>query len=222
MPSAGGPPSQCFSSRDDNHAMTQNTWQLSAALGTFRSTLRFDNDREVDVHMTTVSLAGNRLVKDRWTVRGGLGMVVDGKLKTGIYGTHEVQPGAMLAVGAEYLAVKGDGYRPFIDVSAAFSTSLMQTVHPLTDDQTRYWASDLRFGVRSLWNVNNTLYPFAAVSVFGGPVSWKMNGQDVIGSDVHHYQVAVGGSVQIEAIGVYVEWAGLGERGLSAGLSLLW
>ncbi|MBD3224358.1 MAG: hypothetical protein GF313_06480 [Caldithrix sp.] len=49
-----------------------------------------------------------------------------------------------------------------------------------------------------------------------------MNGQEVIGPDVHHYQAAVGGSVQIEPIGVYVQWVGLGERGLSAGLSLLW
>jgi hypothetical protein len=55
--------------------------------------------------------------------------------------------------------------------------------------------------------------------VFGGPVSWELEGTDVIGTDIHHYQIALGTAIQLGQTGLFAEWAGLGEKALSIGVS---
>ncbi len=186
----------------------------------FGSTLRFDNDREADVEMRTASLSGSYSLNETFTLRAGLGLILDGELNPETGGKQNVEPGGLFMVGMDYRAVTGEGFIPFIDLSLFFGASFSETVDPVTDQSTDYLATDLRFGARGSWNVNNTLFPFLAVRLFGGPVRWTMNGEDVVGSDVHHYQAALGAAVQIKRIAVYGEWAPVGEQGLSAGLSL--
>ena len=63
---------------------------------------------------------------------------------------------------------------------------------------------------------------YLAGRVFGGPVNWEFQGSDVTGSDVHHYQLAVGGALQVGKAGLFAEWSALGEKGFTAGVSTLW
>lgn len=195
---------------------------LGLGMGSFNSTIRFDNDREVDVEMTTVSLSGAWLINNSWTVRAGLGVILDGELKPNAGTTQDVKPGGLAAVGLEYRALIGDGYTPFIDLSLFLSGSWTEIVDSITDSKTSYFASDIRLSARAGWNVKGNIFPYVAARVFGGPVKWELDGEDVTGTDIHHYQLALGTAVQLDQVGVYVEWAGLGEQALSAGLSMAW
>ena len=140
-------------------------------------------------------------------------------MKPDVGTTHAVKPGGLLAVGLEYHALIGDGYTPFIDLSLFLSSSWTKVVDSITDSKTSYFASDIRTGARAVWNVKGNIFPYVAAHVFGGPVNWELDGENVTGTDIHHYQLAIGTAVQLGQVGIYVEWAGLGEQALSAGLS---
>jgi hypothetical protein len=53
-------------------------------------------------------------------------------------------------------------------------------------------------------------------------VNWVLDGKDVIGTDINHYQIAAGTAVQFNRVGTFIEWAGIGEKALSIGLSYAW
>ena len=61
-----------------------------------------------------------------------------------------------------------------------------------------------------------------AARVFAGPVQWELNGKDVTGTDTHHYQLAMGAATRLGPVGIFAEFAGLGEQAISAGLSAAW
>ncbi len=190
--------------------------------GSFQTTLRFDGEQEVETEMTTVSFAGAWLVNDTWTVRGSVGAVLDGELVTNAGARHEVEPGGLLAAGVEYRALTGQGSTPFIDLSLFVSGTCTQTVAPDSGAKTDYSAADVRLGGRAGWSVNGNLFPYVAARVCGGPVNWELNGEDVVGTDVDHYQLALGTAWQLGAVGLWAEWAGVGEQALSAGASTAW
>jgi len=188
----------------------------------FNTTLSFTGDRELDVEMTTVSLSASRFIDERWTLRGSVGVIIDGELKRGSRTIAEVEPGGLLAVGFDYRASEGDRYAPYVDLSGYFGLTWTNTTSPDVDGETGYSASDLRFGARAGWDIAGNIAPYIAGRVFGGPVQWELDGDDVTGSDIHHYQLAVGAAVPVGGIALYAEWAGLGEEALSAGLSASW
>lgn len=221
MPSAGGPPPQCLETHDvGSEQMHSDKIQLNLSVGSFNSTIRFDNEREVSTEMKTATFSGSWRMDDRWSLRAGLGVILDGGLQPGEEATHEVNPGGLATIGVEYFALPGGGYSPFINLSLAISASMTKTTHPQTDDKTNYFASDLRLGALAGWNISNTLFPYLTTRLFGGPVSWKMDDGDVTGSDIHHYQLAMGAAIQFGQTGLFIEWAALGEQGLNAGLSI--
>ena len=195
---------------------------LGFGLGSLKSTLRFEGSDEVEIEMNTVSLAGAWRFDEKWSIRGGLGLIRDGKLTPTEQTTQNVVSGVLLAVGIEYLWRLGEGYKPYVDVSAFVSASSAEAEHPMTQETTDYFSSDLRLGGRASWIINETIFPYLSARVFGGPVSWELNGADVTGADIHHYQVALGTAVQFGQIGTFVEWAGLGEKAISLGLSYTW
>ena len=161
-------------------------------------------------------------MNDTWSLRGGLGFIRDGKLTPVGQAAHNVKPGGMFALGVEYLWQRGQGAKPYVDFSAFISASSAKTEDSASQNQTSYFSSDLRLGARASWIINNSIFPYITGRVFGGPVSWEIDDTDVIGTDIHHYQVALGTAVQFGGTGIFVEWAGLGEKALSAGLSYAW
>ena len=195
--------------------------RLPVGIGAFDTTLRFTGDREVDVEMTTVSASVSRFLDERWTLRGSIGVIVDGEMRRNGRAVADVEPGGLAAVGFEYRAREGEGSVPFVDLSGYFGVSWATTTAPATED-IDYFASDLRLGARAGWSVAGGAFPYIAVRVFGGPASWTLEGDDVNGTDVHKYQIGLGTSVPLGGVSVFAEWAGAGERGASAGLSATW
>lgn len=171
------------------------------------------------MEMSTVSLAGGWLINDDWTLRAGFGLILDGDMQTPDGVVHEVQPGGLFSVGLENRVLIGEGYTPFVDVSLYLGASWTETIDPNTEAATSYFAADARFGARAGWNINGNTFPYVAARVFGGPVDWEMAGVEVTGTDIHHYQIALGTAVQLGPVGIFAEWAGLGEQSVSAGLS---
>ena len=191
-------------------------------MGGFDTTLRFDNDRDVDVEMTAVSISGAWFINDRWTALAGVGLILDGTLQPDDGSVHDVEPGGAATVGMGYSALSGEGGVPSVDLSMNLSSSWTQTVAAGTDSRTSYFAADARLGVRAGWSIGGNFYPYLAARVFGGPVHWELDGEEVVGSDIHHYQIALGAAAQTGPVGIFAEWSGLGERAFSAGLSTAW
>ena len=196
--------------------------QLGLGMGIFDTTLRFDNDRNVDVDMTSVSVSGGWFINDRWMARASAGAILGGSLQPDDGTIHDVEPGGTATLGMEYRSLVGDGGTPFVDLSLYLSASWAQTVAPDSDNKTDYSAADARLGVRTGWNVYDEYFPYVTARVFGGPVNWEMDGQDVVGSDINHYQIALGIATQFGPVGLFVEGAFLGEKALSTGLSATW
>jgi hypothetical protein len=196
--------------------------QFSVGAGLFDTTIRFDDDREVEVEMTTVSVSGAWLIDERWTARVVAGAIVDGTMQRASGIDHEVEPGGLVAAGMERRAHVGRGKTPSVDLSLFLGASWAKTVDPDTGDKTSYVASDARLGVRAGWSVGTEAYPYLAARVFGGPVQWELNGEDMTGTDTNHYQVAAGLAVQAGPVGLFTEIAPLGEKAVSAGLSGSW
>ena len=184
-----------------------------------KSTIRFDDDREVDLEMTTISLSGAWLINDQWAIRVVAGVLIDGGLQPEGQASHDFEPGGLVAAGLEYRASEGQGKTPSVDLSFFLGASWAQTVTPGTDTKTSYFAGDARLGARFGWTIKDKTFPYLAARVFGGPVNWELDGEDVVGTDVHHYQLALGVATQLGKMGLFAEWAGLGERALSAGIS---
>ncbi len=172
--------------------------------------------------MNTASISGAWRLNEKWSLRGGAGLILDGKLTPPEQTAQNVLPGGLLALGIEYLWQRGEGYMPYIDFSAFISASSAKVEHPTTQETTSYFSSDLRLGGRASWIINDSIFPYLTARVFGGPVSWELDGIAVIGTDIHHYQVALGTAVQFGQTGMFVEWAGLGEKAFSVGLSYAW
>lgn len=193
---------------------------IGFGISSFNSTIRFDDHREVDVEMSTVSLSGSWLINKSFTIRAGLGVILDGSMKPKEKTKHDVEPGGIASVGLEYVVFVGEGLMPFIDLSSALSVSFTKTQDLITDRKTNYFASDLRFSARAGWNVKGKVFPYLSTRVFAGPVNWKLDDKEITGSDIHHYQLAIGTAIRINNFSLYGEWAGFGEQALSIGFSL--
>ena len=169
--------------------------------------------------MATVSVSGAWFIDEHWTLRLQGGAIVGGSLQTDDFAQHDVEPGGVAALGVEYRALIGEGVVPFVDLSMFVSASWAATTAPDSGKKTGYSSSDARLGARAGWNIMGNAFPYVAVRAFGGPVLWQMNGEDVIGSDIYHYQAALGTAGQIGPVGFFVEWSGLGEKAVSSGVS---
>ncbi len=187
-----------------------------------KSTIRFDGGREVDLEMTTISLSGAWLINRQWAIRAVAGVLLDGGLQPEGQASHDFEPGGLVAAGVEYRASEGQGKTPSVDLSFFLGASWSQTVAPGTDAKTSYFAGDARLGARFGWVIQEKIFPYVAARVFGGPVNWELDGEDVVGTDVHHYQLALGVATSLGKVGLFAEWAGLGEQALSAGMSTAW
>lgn len=195
---------------------------IGLGVGYLSTTLRFDDDRQADVEMTALSLSGALIMDDRWTARASVGALLDGMVQPTTGAAHDFEPGGLAALGVEYLARRIDGHAPSIDLSFLLSGTWAETVDPNSGARASYFATDARLGARATWRLGSSTYPYVAARIFGGPVNWQWAGEDVVGNDIHHYQLAMGAAVQFGSVAVFVEWAGLGERGAGAGLGTAW
>ena len=218
----GGPPARCLApgSTDPTEAPKPRT-QFSLGAGWLDTTLDF-GDLRADVEMTAVSLSASRPLGDKWTGRFSIGAVVDGSVQPHGGPAHTVKPGGLIAVGFERHLRNTDGASPAVDLTGALGVTWAKTEAPGSDVRTSYTAADLRLGARATWQLGAKIFPFAAGRVFGGPVNWELAGDNLSGTDIHHYQLAVGVAALVGKTALFAEWAGVGERGLSAGIGTAW
>lgn len=195
---------------------------MGAGLGIFDTTIDFGDALDVDVSMSTVSLAGGWIINETWTLRGGFGLILDGEMIAPDGKVHEVDPGGLISLGIERRLQTGEGMKPHIDLSFFLGTSWTKTLDPESQLKTDYFAADARLGGRAGWSINGNTFVYVAARVFGGPVNWEIAAEDVTGTDANHYQLALGTAVQLGPVALYAEWAGVGEQSLSAGLSTAW
>jgi hypothetical protein len=68
--------------------------------------------------------------------------------------------------------------------------------------------------------IGERFVPFVTGRIFGGPVSWHLGGEDVLGSDRYHYTVGGGATYRIPGkLDIFAEVLGLGEESVSLGAS---
>ena len=63
--------------------------------------------------------------------------------------------------------------------------------------------------------------PYLLARAFAGPVLWNWDGEDITGTDTHHFQLGAGASVSIgPRVTLLVDLAALGERAASLGMAV--
>ncbi|MCP4291767.1 MAG: hypothetical protein GY780_08015 [bacterium] len=183
------------------------------------STIRFEDDQEWDIEMTTLSMSAAWSLNEKWTLSAAGGILFDGGLNYVNQPSNDFEPGGLLAFGAEYRALPSRGAKPSLDLSLALGALWSETIAPGNENKISYSAGDARLGARFGWIVKNKTFPYLAARVFGGPVSWSISGEDVTGTDIHHYQLAMGIGAHLGKLSIFSEWAGVGEKALTFGMS---
>lgn len=193
-------------------------WRAGLSAGAFRSAVSFDNGDEVGLEQSTVSATLSYQNSTRLGITGSFGAIVDGSVDH--VSREDVGSGVLAAVSANYLALFESPSRPFVLLSATIGAA---TTTAVSDDGKRYrWtAQDNRFGVMVGKTFFDRLVPFATARGFFGPVYWKLGGEDVVGTDIHHYTIGAGASYQVPGrFSLFAEALALGEQSVSLGGSM--
>ena len=62
--------------------------------------------------------------------------------------------------------------------------------------------------------------PYLLVRGFGGPVFWSVDGEDVTGTDVYHFQLGAGASLAAGPVIAVIDASLLGERAVSLSIAI--
>ena len=216
MAPPGGLPWNCASDQS-----VSRTLQIGATAGWLDSTLDLGQAGRVDLSLESLVVSVGFPLQGSWTGRVSVGAVSGGDLVPAEGTDATFDGGFLAAVALEKSLPRDGGFIDQIDWSVSLSTARADTRDDAGTEGT-YSAVDLRFGGRAAKRVSGAGVAYLAGAVFGGPVKWERAAADVSGSDVHHFRLALGTAWQVNRIGVFAEWSGVGERGVAAGLSTLW
>lgn len=190
-------------------------------VGGLDTTLKFGGGVDTDLEMSTATISASYPVGERSLIRAGGGWVHDGTLATSGEETFTFESGGLAFAGVDHRLDNGDGWTPSLDLSLTLGFTWGRTVGAGEADAD-YRAADLRAGLRATWTVARAFFPYAALRVFGGPVTWDRETGSRSGSDVHHYQFALGAALKWGPVLFVAEAAPVGERGASAGIGTAW
>lgn len=207
-------------------------FRAGLAYGVFGTDLSFSNDMEATIQRRAVSASFEYRLSERWNLVAGAGTSFLGRIDMGGE-RHTLNPGWLGSISGSYRMWDGQGTLPFfglltmtIAVSGASTSkersapALPQNVSPSgsSDSDASFFAADARLGFivgKTFWNA---LTPYAGVRVFGGPIFWRFQGQDIQGTDQYHYQLALGFSSSLPGgVDLFAEAVPLGERAVSVG-----
>jgi len=177
-------------------------------------------DAEADFTQTMVNATLGRRLSDRWGLNLSAGALVAGTVETDI-SREDFGPGFAAAVSGSYLAVLENSSQPFFLLGVSLGG--MSARAKLFDGRRPRWtAFDLRISGMVGKSIGEHFVPYAAVRLFGGPVMWKIAGEEVTGGDVHKYTLGGGLTARIPSAGfdLFVEGMPIGEQTLSGGATL--
>ena len=188
-------------------------------MGASRATIRFDNDQELEVQQSSLSATLGYQYSTRLGLSASAGAVLGGKVEgEGFRG--DVGKGFSMSAALNHLTMLETAKRPFL--STSLSLAFSRTTAESDDGTSQRWvATDLRIGAMVGKTLLDRFVPFASARVFAGPVTWRLGGEKVVGSDVHHYTVGGGMLYQVPGVlSVFAELLPVGERSMSLGASL--
>ncbi|MBX3190816.1 MAG: hypothetical protein KF819_27710 [Labilithrix sp.] len=202
--------------------------RVSSSYAFTSTTLLFDEGRaDLTRHAAFGAIEIPLAKKGTTSLIVGAGGVAGGELTHGL-ARDAVGPGFSAFVGIAKRIYDGEGALPFVQLTGTFSTThmLTRTSGVRTDgslapiETPRYTAFDFRFGAIAGKTFGDVFTPYAVGRFFGGPILWKLDGNNVVGTDM--YKVQLGGGLSLalfdRRVDLFVEGIGLGERGVAAGL----
>ena len=210
----GGPPASCYAGDEAGRRV-----QLVLGAGFVNTTVAFDSD--VDLELSSLSVAGLYPINERTQVRAGVGFVLDGTLERANSARHDFDSGGVAFAGLQYRAGEAAGWKPALDLASTLGVTWGETTGP-DAQRSDYRAVDLRLGLQASWPVGQRFFPYAAARIFGGPVRWEIDGESETGSDVNHYQLAVGAGLALGPVVLFAEFSPAGERGAAASVGSNW
>jgi hypothetical protein len=157
----------------------------------------------------------------RWSsstsVRVALGAVVDGEAQIEDR-RFDLGAGVVGSVGLARLWSRAPW---FVAGTISIGVSRVTTREQMTGAQRiGLVAGDARGGVTA-GRTFGPVSPYVLARVFGGPVLWTLDGDDLTGTDTHHFQLGAGVSASVAARWtILVDVAALGERAASLGVAV--
>lgn len=151
-----------------------------------------------------------------WSARLAAGAVLGGSLAHDGR-THDVGTGWLVAASlARSVTFAGRGFVAG-SVTAGVSSTSTEEGAGMSE---RLTAGDVRLGVLAGVTLWERLSPYALARAFGGPVMWTLDGDDITGTDQHHYQLGLGVNASLPwDLSALVDVSLLGERAVSIGVS---
>lgn len=204
---------------DDAEAATgePTPWSVAIAYGQFSSDLVFDDWLDVEIDQQMVVASVHHAFEAGWRLGGAVGSTVAGSLR-GPDHDLSFEPGFVATVQASVTFMEAEGWYPFLESSLTLGVSYA-TLRDGAGVSESWLALDIRLGATAGWRIYDVWVPYVAVRFFGGPVFWQDAGTDRLGTDRYHYQLAVGSTVSLWGLDLFVEWGlPVGESGLSAGV----
>jgi hypothetical protein len=191
-------------------------WRLALTAGALDTTLVFDGAAHVGLRQWSALASASRRLTPSLSLQVGAGALLGGWLEDGA-GRHDLAPGAVALAGLTWLVLPPRGGGPFVALATALSLAAASTEAGPAGPGAPYRAADLSLAASVGWPLAGWLAPYAAAKVFGGPVTWEQGGAAVTGTDLHHYQVALGLAAALPGrFDLLVEWAPLGARAVTA------
>lgn len=182
--------------------------------------LELDDDTSAKLsEQSAVATLGYYLSGDT-VLRASVGAVLNGELERSS-AHYDLDPGWLVVLGASTRWRLGDGRRWFATGSVTAGVSATSTAAPDgARADLRAW--DLRVGGAAGATLADRFSPYLLARVFGGPVEWSVDGDDVLGTDRYHVQLGAGMSVALPAgVSALVDLSALGERSASLGASVV-
>jgi hypothetical protein len=184
--------------------------------GAARSTLLF-GDRQVGITELNVMARFERRLTQRLDLGAGIGALVGGGLSVdGV--EHAFGPGLQANAALSGLLLTEGARVPFVLLSLSVSYARGDTTVAGQQGSTAYRALDGRLAL-AVGKTFGRLTIYGTGRVFGGPVSWQLDGQDVTGTDKFKRQAGIGLVLRLpRAFDVDVEGLALGEQSAIAAL----
>jgi hypothetical protein len=186
--------------------------RVSASWAYTSTALRFSGDRRVSLQRHA-GFVGTEI-----PLRGDLGLQLGaGGVMSGEIDGYRLGPGASVFFGSSYRAIDERDAPGFLQMNLTFSATRAATEAPGNPLLTAF---DLRLSAIAGSTIANFFTPYAVARAFGGPVYWKIAGEEVTGTDVYKYQLGGGMAFALPArtLDLFVEGIAFGERTIAAGV----